>query len=186
MPTNMPGGKIISGMGGYVNAVSPFNGAYSRLDVARWRIQLANSVFSRGHSGTFKGVASRVIAQKWTAQLRVWWDIGNPPYSLLQTSVTGQDWGCGMQLGMGSLAGQQAYGATQQSFWLAPSAVMKDMNVDDSSEGGEEDVVTAEVTMIGNGLIFHLPAALAEYNVYAQQLTALGQFNGLGSLTIMQ
>jgi hypothetical protein len=42
------------------------------------------------------------------------------------------------------------------------------------------------VTLRGNGLIFNLPAALAEYQVYATQLTALGQFNGLANLTIMQ
>jgi hypothetical protein len=186
MPTNLPGGKIISGMGGYINVVSPFNGNMTRLDVAGYHIGLNEVLFSRGHSGTLGGMATRRVAQRWTATLKVWWDVGNPPYSLLQTTVTGLDLGCGMQLGMGSLAAATAYGLAQQPFWLAPSAIMESIDLDDSSEGGEDDVVTAQVVMRGNGLIFQLPAALAEYQVYAQQLNAFGQFNGLANLTIMQ
>lgn len=184
--SNMPGGRILNGSGGYVNAVNPFNGNLTRLDVARWAVDADKRLFSKGHSGTFTGMATRVISRPWQAQLKVWWDINNPPYDFLQTSVTGHDWGCGMQLGLSSLAVHQAYGFSQQRFWLAPSAIMGPMRMDDSSEGGEDDVVTAEITMVGNGLIFLMPDASSDYASYAQALAARGEFNGLANLTIMQ
>lgn len=186
MPTNMPGGKILPGAGGYVNVVNPFNGNMTRLDVARHRVSPRNRLFSKGHSGTFTGMATRVVSRPWTAILRVWWDAGNPPYDLLQSSTTGHDWGCGMQLGLSSLAAHQTYGITQQRFWLAPNAILEGMDVDDSSEGDEDGVVTAEITVKGNGLIFLLPDALSDYQTYAAALTARGEFNGLANLTIMQ
>jgi hypothetical protein len=181
MPTNMPGGKLISGMGGYTNIISPYNGNMTRLDLASWRISRKMKLFRKGHSGTLNAIATRIVAQDWSAQIKIWWDIGNEPEALL-----GSGWGCGIQFGMGSYAGQASYGATQQSFYLAPSAMLSSLDVDDSSEGNDDGIVMAQAVVVGNGLLFELPSQLSAYQQYVQILQNLGQFNGLNTFTVMQ
>ena len=182
MPTNMPGGQLIAGIGGYLNIISPFNGNMTRLDAASWQIRRRRKMFRRGHSGSVGGaILSRITALDWTASLKIWWDIGNPPEDLLMS-----DWGCGIQFGMGSFAAWQAYGIAQQGFYLAPSALLSSFDVDDSSEGNDDDIVTATAEVVGNALLFYLPDQLAQYNAWLQQVTALGQFNGLANFTVMQ
>lgn len=181
MPTNMPGGKLISGMGGYTNIISPYNGTMTHLDVARWEILLRQKLFRKGHSGTLGAIATRVVAQDWRAVLDIWWDIGNDPLSTM-----GSSWGCGVQFGMSSLSSYQMYGYSAQGFWLAPSAILESLVVTDSSEGNDDGIVTARAEIVANGLLFDMPAALTAYNTYVTQLQALGQFTGLATFTTMQ
>ena len=183
MPTNMPGGKIISGMGGYLNAISPYDGNMTRLDVASYSIYRKIKMFAKGHSGSIGGaILRRQVAFDWTAQLKVWWDIGNPPTEVLNN----QGWGCGIQFGLGSRAGQAQYGVTPQQFYLAPSAIMGDVEIIDSSEGNDDDVVTANVEIGGNASIFLMPNQTADYQVWEILAQNLGQFNGLPSFSVMQ
>ena len=179
---NAPGGKIISGMGGYTNIISPFTGVMTRLDVGRWKITREISQFHRAHSGTLGAKVTRTLCYDWSAQFRVWWDIDNPPESLLLTG-----WGCGIQFGIGSLAGQQLYNPqAQQQFYLAPNAVVRRFEVEDSSEGEDDEIVTADVMVRGGSLLFQLPQQLQAYEIYLAELTTLGQFSGLASFTTMQ
>jgi hypothetical protein len=180
----MPGGRILSAMGGYVNVISATNGQFARLDILVNDIERDIRVWRSGHSGTLTAIASRAVAYDWTMQAKLWWDIANPPEDLL-----GSFYGFGLQIGYGSLAAQQLYGLPlgQQQFYLAPSCILKRQKMHVNSTGAEDDgVVTADITIVGNSLLFLIPDTLAQYNTYVQQLQALGQFQGLPAFTTMQ
>jgi hypothetical protein len=181
MPLNLPGGKIIAGAGGYVNIVSATANAWSRLNVARWEMARDIRTFHKGHSGTYGAIASRITGLDWIVSGRVWWDVGNPPESLLLTG-----WGCGLQLGMGTAVAQSLYGVSPQQFYAAPSGILKRFTVTDSSEGNDDDVVFADFAVQGNSLIFQLPQQINEFNAYAAQLQALGEWTAPSWFHVMQ
>lgn len=152
MPTNLPGGRILAGIGGYTNVISPFNGTMTRLDLLTWDITRDIRLWRRGHSGTLGAIVSRQVGYDWFATGTGWWDIANPPETTM-----GSGWGCGVQFGIGSAAGQASYGATQQQFYLAPAAMLSLLHVHDSSEGEEADgVVTFDYKIMSNALLFLL------------------------------
>jgi hypothetical protein len=170
MPYNMPGGKILAGQGSQLNILHPVTELITRLDVAWIEHEQDFRLFHKGHSGTLGAIASRITALDWTIDGVAWWDLGNPPESLLMSG-----WGCSLQFGLGSPAGQASYGQTPPKFWVFPSGVLRRFKIRASSEGNEDDVVTASFQIAGNSRAFLLPEMAAEYSVYIAQLTALGQ-----------
>lgn len=179
---NMPGGRIFSAMGGYLNVVSPFTQLMQRLDVASWEIDQDPRLFHKGYSGSVHGaILSRVVALDWQVRLKIWWDLGNPPKNLL---ISG--WGCGLQLGMGSKAGQASLGITPQRFWLAPSGLCGGLHTRDSSEGENDDVVTADAVVKGNAPIFLMPDDLADFLDWQTQVVAKGEYVPVPNITVMQ
>jgi hypothetical protein len=187
MPTNMPGGRILSAMGSFINVINPFNGNLTRLDVLSSDLDKIVRLWRRGHSGTLSAIAARAIAQTFDLSLRVWWDCENSPcVQLLQAG-----WGCGAQLSIGSLAGQQMYGIPtaigQQQFWYLPHGILQRLRIHQNTEGDEADgIATGDALIAGNTLPFLLPDELSACNLYLSQLQALGQFNALPAFLIMQ
>jgi hypothetical protein len=181
MPTDLPGGKILAGTGGYINVVNPYNGTMTRLDVAWWENEITPSVFRRGHSGTMGAKCARWIINDYSVKGRVWWDAGNPPENLLMSN-----WGCGLQLGISSYAEQNALGITQQKFYLIPDAILSYYKMRDSSEGHEDDIVTADFTVVCNSQQFLMPDMAGQYAEYSAAMGAIGQYSALGTFTTMQ
>ena len=138
MPNNLPGGRILASMGAYLNVISPLNGRLTRLDVEQGDIYDAPRTWRRGSSGSLGCINTRRVAVDWSASFTAWWDILNPPWEILQTSSWGyMDWGCGLQIGIGSLAGQEAYGATVQQFYAAPSCFLRKLQLHQNETGDE-------------------------------------------------
>ena len=187
MANNLPGGRILSGMGGYLNVMNAQQPTWNRLDVATWGIDKDIRMFHKGHSGTLGAIATRKVAEDATVTLKIWWDLGNPPDSLLITTIgTGQEWGCGLQLGIGSAAAQAALGQTPQKFYLLPSGMLRRLHVEDSSEGNDDGIVTADATVLANSLLFLMPDQAVAYADYVSALSSQGQFSPYAQLTTMQ
>lgn len=189
MPTNMPGGKLLSGNGGYLNVLSPYTPTWQRLDVAYWEIDKDIRLFRKGHSGTYGIPAVRKTGEAPYVDLQVWWDLANPPEQLLRQAIAGlgMDWGCGLQLGLGSAVQQAAMGVTPQRFYLLPSGILGAFKVLDSSEAENDDIVVADCRVYANASpLFLIPEDNNDYVAWAAAMSAKGQFSPWAGLSTMQ
>lgn len=185
MPINLPGSQVLPGADSYVNVINPISGNITRLNVATWsteeEFRTGPNKADSGSNGfpirRITGVDSRIL-------LKVWWDASNSPRSLLL-----QGWGCGLQLGISSLARYQSYGYSAQQFFILLSGMLKSFRTLANSEGndGEEGIIIAEAVVQPNATrLFLLPDEQSDYTLEVARLTLAGQINAPAQFTVMQ
>jgi len=95
----MPGGNLISGMGGYLQlwnwtnstistGVTPAPQLYNYLDVAYWQLRRQWISPMLTYSGCLGATRRRFVASDWTLHARVWWDYNFPPEIVFQNGDT--------------------------------------------------------------------------------------------------
>jgi len=167
MPTNLPGGKLFAGFGGYINVYPAWVTVPTRLDVAEWKLKKTYLSKKCAHSGTQGAIARRHTGVDWKLNLKVWWDATNPPELLLQSG-----WTCGVELAIGSPEAWLGYGFTGQGYYASPSGILTEFETTNNSEG--EDIVTQNLIIEGNSHIYLLPNEQASYDTYIAYLRYKG------------
>lgn len=184
--TNLPGSKLLPGIGSYINVVNPLSGNISRLNVAIWDTdEDIHTGPNKADSGSAGYPIRRVTGVDSSISLRIWWDAANCPRDAL--FVTG-GWGCGLQLGLSALANFQAYGYTAQQFYALLSGVVRKFKTHASSEGndGEDGIITVDAIVQPNATrLFLLPDEQPAFLAEQARLIGLGQL-GSAAPIVMQ
>jgi hypothetical protein len=84
---NMPGGRLVAGIGGYIQTWAwqagdtyvpkPIN--YNFVDVAWWVLERNTLSATNWYSGSIGAMRRREVADDWRIRCRVWWDANFPP-----------------------------------------------------------------------------------------------------------
>ncbi len=187
MATNLPGSKILQGLGSYINVINPTNGNIVRLNVSLWDTdETIHTGPNKGDSGSNGYPIRRLTGADSSISLHIWWDVANSPRSALGTH---NGWGCGLQLGVSNLAQFQNSGDNQQQFFILLSGMVKKFKTRASSEGGdgEDGIIIADAIVQPNATrLFLLPDENAAYQAEVSRLQSLGQLSALSSFATMQ
>jgi hypothetical protein len=162
----MPGGKLLSGFGGYLT-VKNVGGSPVRIDVAGWELENIHINKECPHSGSIGAINRRRTGLDWKARCSIWTDADKPVEQYLRSG-----WGFAVAFYLSSLEAWTGYGLGQ-SYHYAPSALLNTIKTIDNSDG--KDIIRQEITIDGNSLLFLLPLENAAWQVYYNQLLGLGQ-----------
>ena len=158
MGVTLPGGQIISGIGGCVFKLPPGStsmGSAQRLDVAAWALQEIYLDAECTHSGTWGCVARRRVAYDWMAQISVPMDQSSGstiPGILLRDN---ESIGLRLNLGDVTMDGAAAAMGMTQKYYHGPSGILSQVRTILDATG--KDVIRQDAMVKGNGPAVHVP-----------------------------
>lgn len=167
MADPIPGGAIISGIGGriYVDSlpsdISDLTSADSYFDISQYQLQIIYLNAECPHSGTFGAIARRRVGYDFTFQATLPLDQGNFPGELLEDD---QSVAIRFNLADTSIEPNAVYMGMQQRYYIAPSVLLTRVVTILDATG--RDVIRQEIVGVGNSKIFLLPDHENEFNTY--------------------
>lgn len=165
---NIPGGSLISGMGGWVQkntvGLSPEIASAGRLDVSRWIGKRIYRTVEATHSGCYGRIARRRTALDFMAFFEVVFDATNPPEWMLEANAS-----VSVQLRFGDAIAYVGTGIEQKRY-VAPSVLLADVQTTDDSTG--TDVVRQVCQIQSNSGVFLLPEEQSDYTQYLAYLAS--------------
>ena len=183
------GGQLITSVGGYVNFL-PYGGntiptvtttvMASSLDCADWSLQKHSFMDDTTNTGSFGAQNMDIAAEGWTASINVITDIREPAdmFARYGNNAAGLasmvKFNLGVQIFLLEGAGvNYPDDTTLQNFWWSPSC--KIQSATPVIDANSKKMVRMSIVVVGNSLIFKLPAESGLATKYKEHLVSRAQ-----------
>lgn len=182
------GGQLITSVGGFVSFTA-FTSTRSRpkavaltsaagsMDCSDWSLQKHSFLDDTTNSGSFGAQNMDIAAEGWAATINVITDIRNPADMLARygvtTSATMTKFNLGTQIYLVEGSGINYPDDTVLNFWWSPSC--KIQSATPVIDANSKKMVRMSIVVVGNSLIFKMPAEAGMADKYMDHLLTRSQ-----------